>query len=182
MATLATPRGLGHSSAGQPLPGHPATSILHPGVTLRARSFLLFPQLLPDPISSPHPHSEGARFSSTRESLVRSKVNGGPQNGRWRVSRACQKRGAPRPFAHPLERLETRPSATRSDDSLTRSVPEAQLYSLCVDFKTGRVILKHCRDVILDKMDRRSKKGKEVILKCTTASEHPLKIVSLLSH
>ena len=105
------------------LPGHPATSILHPGVTLWARSFLFFPQLLPDPISSPHPHSEGAKFSSIRESLVRNKVNGGTQNGRWQVPRACQKRGAPRPFAHPPERLETRPSATRSDDSLTRSVP-----------------------------------------------------------
>lgn len=80
------------------------------------------------------------------------------------------------------ERLETRPNATRSDDSLTRSVPQAQLYSLCVDFKTGRVILKHRRDVILDKMDRGKKEGKEVILKCTTPAEHPLIIASPLSN
>lgn len=37
--------------------------------------------------------------------------------------------------------------------TLTRSVPQAQFYSLCVDFKTGRVILKHCRDVILDEQN-----------------------------
>lgn len=52
-------------------------------------------------------------------------------------------------MSHPNS-METEQTFLLCHKSLTRSVPEAEFYPLCVNFKTGSVILKHSGDIVLD--------------------------------
>lgn len=153
---------------GQIAPGHLATSGSNRGVTLRAHSALLSPLPSPRPrCRLPPPPRRDTIFAHQGpwESFGRAKVNGGAQT-------ACSAR-FPRPAAHPPA-AGNPPQAPRGPPTLTRSVPQAQLYSLCVDFKTGRVILKHCRNIILDRQNGR-KRAKRLCLN----ARHPLNTLRL---
>lgn len=114
------------------------------------------------------PRPEGIQFSPTRD---RGNPLGGPKLMKGR--RRLVARGFPRPAAHPPA-AGNPPQAPRGPPTLTRSVPQAQLYSLCVDFKTGRVILKHCRNIILDRQNGR-KRAKRLCLN----ARHPLNTLRL---
>lgn len=53
--------------------------------------------------------------------------------------------------------METEGEFLLHNQALTRSVPETELYPLCVYFKTGGVVLKHRGHIILgDKREKHS--------------------------
>lgn len=70
-------------------------------------------------------------------------------------------------MSHP-NNMETEQAFLLRHKSLTRSVPEAEFYPLCVNFKTGGVILKHSGDIVLGN----KKKGKKDSVRHHTTHEY----------